>query len=233
MQPLTPNLSPERVKHYRKDNGWSQELLAKASGLSLRTIQRAEKDGNSSAETQLALAAAFNISPQDLTLVSPQIEAQWKWRNIMQSFIALVVVFSAVMMLIMLGGDIGMFTDFYSGLFIILFMYAATAVAFGGHGIVKSILGLRYLFASDISTSDSTLYLSIILSKQVKFIYGGAFIGLIIGYISILSHYNEALKSDSLHAAYAVCLLVLLYASVIAEGILRPLAIKLSPKTSN
>lgn len=232
MQPLTPNLSPERVKHYRKDNGWSQELLAKASGLSLRTIQRAEKDGNSSAETQLALAAAFNISPQDLTLVSPQIEAQWKWRNIMQSFIALVVVFSAVMMLIMLGGDIGMFTDFYSGLFIILFMYAATAVAFGGHGIVKSILGLRYLFASDISTSDSTQYLSIILSKQVKFIYGGAFIGLIIGFISILSHYNEALESGSLHAAYAVCLLVLLYASIIAEGILRPLAIKLSQKKS-
>ncbi len=63
---LSSNLSPERVKHFRKDNGWSQELLAKASGLSLRTIQRAEKDGNSSAETQLALAAAFNISPKEL-----------------------------------------------------------------------------------------------------------------------------------------------------------------------
>jgi transcriptional regulator with XRE-family HTH domain len=43
LQNLSVNLSPERVKYFRKDNGWSQELLAKASGLSLRTIQRAEK----------------------------------------------------------------------------------------------------------------------------------------------------------------------------------------------
>ena len=230
MQSINTKLSPERVKHFRKDNGWSQELLAKASGLSLRTIQRAEKDGNSSAETQLALAAAFNISLKDLALVSPQIEAQWKWRNIMQSVIALFVVFSAVIMLVLLGGDIGMFSDYYSGLFILLFMYAATAVAFGGHGMVKSIIGLKYLFASEISTSDSTLFLSFIISKQIKFIYGGALIGIIIGMISILSHYQESIESGSLHAAYAVCLLVLLYASVIAEGVLRPLSIKLADR---
>lgn len=224
---LSSNLSPERVKFFRKDNGWSQELLAKASGLSLRTIQRAEKDGNSSAETQLALAAAFNTSLKDLILVSPQIEAQWKWRSIMQSIIALLVVFSAVLMLVILGGDLGMFTDFYSGIFILLFMYAATAIAFGGQGMIKSIIGLKYLFASDISSSDSTNFLSIILNKQIRFIYGGAIIGLLVGYVAILSHYEEALVSGSLHAAYAVCLLVLLYAAIIAEGLLRPLAAKL------
>lgn len=148
----------------------------------------------------------------------------------MQSVIALLVVFSAVIMLVLLGGDIGMFSDYYSGLFILLFMYAATAVAFGGHGMVKSIIGLKYLFASEISSSDSTLFLSVIISKQIKFIYGGALIGIIIGMISILSHYQESIESGSLHAAYAVCLLVLLYASVIAEGLLRPLSIKLSDR---
>ena len=35
-------ISPEKIKHFRKENGWSQEVLAKASGLSLRTIQRIE-----------------------------------------------------------------------------------------------------------------------------------------------------------------------------------------------
>ncbi|MGB1262055.1 MAG: helix-turn-helix domain-containing protein [Cognaticolwellia sp.] len=232
MQNLKSNLSPERVKYFRKDNGWSQELLAKASGLSLRTIQRAEKDGNSSAETQLALAAAFNITTKDLTLVSPQIETQWKWRNIMQSVIALLVIFSAVIMLVMLGGDLAMFSDYYSGVFILLFMYAATAVAFGGHGMIKSIIGLKYLFASDVATSDSTQFLSVILHKQIRFIYGGACIGLIIGLIAILSHFQESLDNGSLPAALAVCLLVLLYACIVAEGILRPLAAKLSARKS-
>ena len=231
MQNLSSSLSPERVKYFRKDNGWSQELLAKASGLSLRTIQRAEKDGNSSVETQLALAAAFNILPKDLILVSPQIEVQWKWRNIMQSIIALLVVFSAVSMIVVLGGNLSMFTDWYSGIFILLFMYAATAIAFGGQGMIKAIIGLKYLFASDISASDSTQFLSVIIKKQIHFIYGGAFIGLIIGYVAILSHYNEALETGSLHAAYAVCLLALLYAAMIAEGILRPLAYKLEHKS--
>ncbi|WDE04707.1 hypothetical protein SG34_025830 [Thalassomonas viridans] len=55
MQQRPANLSPERIKYLRHDNDWSQELLAKASGLSLRTIQRAEKEGNSSQETQLAM----------------------------------------------------------------------------------------------------------------------------------------------------------------------------------
>lgn len=228
MQNLKFNLSPERVKYYRKDNGWSQELLAKAAGLSLRTIQRAEKDGNSSVETQLALAAALNVSSKNLSLASTQIETQWKWRSIMQSVSALLVVFGAIIMLVMLGGDSAMFSDYYSGLFILLFMYAATAIVFGGHGMIKSIIGLKYLFAGDISSSDSTKFLSVIITKQISFIYGGALIGLMVGLIAIFSHYNESIADGSLYSAYAVCLVVLLYASVIAEAILRPLATKLT-----
>jgi len=58
-------------------------------------------------------------------------------------------------------------------------------------------------------------------------VYGSAFIGIIIGFIAILSHHKELIADDSLYAAYAVCLLILLYAAIIAEGILRPLAAKL------
>lgn len=227
MQNHSTNLSPERVKHFRKDNGWSQELLAKAAGLSLRTIQRAEKDGNSSAETQLALAAAFNISPKDLMLVSPQIEAQWKRKNIMQSFIALLVVIGTIAMLAVLGGDIAMFMDAASILFIILFMYAATTIAFGSSGLIKSIKGLSYLFASDISPTPATEYLSFILHKQIYFIYGAALIGLLIGSIAIHTNVDEAIV---FHRAYAVNLVVLLYAAIIAEGILRPLTAKLEQR---
>ena len=222
------NLSPERVKYYRKDNGWSQELLAKAAGLSLRTIQRVEKDGNSSVETQLALAAALNVSSKNLSLASTQIETQWKWRSIMQNFLALLVVTGVVILLAILAGGISQFIDIQSILFVLLFMYAATAIAFGGHGMIKSIIGLKYLFAGDISSSDSTKFLSVIITKQISFIYGGALIGLMVGLIAIFSHYNESVADGSLYSAYAVCLVVLLYASVIAEAILRPLATKLT-----
>lgn len=227
LQATSTNLSPERVKHYRKDNGWSQELLAKASGLSLRTIQRAEKDGNSSMETQLALAAAFNVSPKDLTLVSPQIEAQWKWRNIMQNFLALIVVTGVVILLTILAGGIKQFIDVQSILFVLLFMYATTVIAFGSTGLIKSVKGLSYMFASEISPTPATEFLSVILKKQIYFIYGAALIGLLIGSIAIHGNVDEAIV---FHRAYAVNLVVLLYAAIIAEGILRPLAAKLEQR---
>ena len=227
--PVQP-LCAEKVKAFRQDNGWSQELLAKASGLSLRTIQRVEKDGGGSAETQLALAAAFNISPKELFQTSSTPDVNWKRKNIMQSAFALIVVAAAVYMLITLGGDIGMFSDLLSALFLVLFMYAGTTIAFGSHGLVKSITGLSYLFASDISSSPATAYLAEIYKKQIYFLYGGSLIGLITGAIAILSHFDQIGSEAGLYAAYAVNLLILLYAAIIAEGILRPLSAKLTSR---
>ena len=223
-------ISPEKIKHFRKENGWSQEVLAKASGLSLRTIQRVEKDGNSSSETQLALAAAFNKSSKELFFVSNQIEVHWKWRSIMQSFLALLIVTGAVLMLVFLGGDLGMFADLFGGLFLALFMYACTVISYGAHGLVKSIKGLRYLFTNDITTSPATVFLGIILKKQIFFIYGGALIALVAGSISIHSNMPNIETNAEFHAAYAVNILVLFYAAIIAEGILRPLAAKLESR---
>lgn len=227
LQNLSTNLSPDKVKQHRKDNGWSQELLAKASGLSLRTIQRAEKDGNSSPETQLALAAAFNVSPQELFPVSSTPDVNWRRKNIMQSLLALLVVSGAIIMLALLGGGIAMFIDAASILFILLFMYAATVIAFGSHGFIASLKGLKYLFATEISPTPATEYLSIIFKKQIYFIYGAALIGLLLGSIAIHTNVDEGIV---FHRAYAVNLLVIFYAAIFAEGILRPLATKLESR---
>jgi len=228
LQQINTQLAPEKIKHFRKSNGWSQELLAKASGLSLRTIQRAEKDGNSSAETQLALAAALNVSPQELFSISKNLDVNWKRKNIMQSALALFVVCGAILMLVTLGGDIGMFTDFYGVLFLLLFTYACTVVAFGSHGLIKSITGLRYLFANDITHSPASKFVSVVFKKQVTFIYGGSLIAGLIGTIAIFSS-EEALGSHVVFLnAFAVNLLIVLYAAIIAEGVLRPLSTKLS-----
>ena len=59
-------ISSATVRRLRTDRGWSQEQLAVASGLSLRTIQRIESDGSASIETRKSLAATFGIQLADL-----------------------------------------------------------------------------------------------------------------------------------------------------------------------
>lgn len=54
------------VKKHREARAWSQDHLAKVSGLSLRTIQRVEAEGSASAETKMALASVFAIGVEEL-----------------------------------------------------------------------------------------------------------------------------------------------------------------------
>jgi len=224
-------ISAEKVKSLRLDNGWSQELLAKASGLSIRTIQRVEKEGSGSAETQLALAATFNISSKELFVISSTLDVNWKRKNIMQSAFALIVVFAAVFMLVTLAGSVTMFLDLYGLVFLVLFMYAATVIAFGSHGLVKSLKGLKYLFTSEISPSPASEFLAVIFKKQIHFLYGGALIALMVGSVSIHGNYSIITSDADFHAAYAVNILIILYAAIFAEGILRPLTAKLKSKS--
>jgi transcriptional regulator with XRE-family HTH domain len=56
----------ETVRALRERKSWSQEHLAGASGLSVRTVQRVEVEGVGSAETRLALAAALGVPVADL-----------------------------------------------------------------------------------------------------------------------------------------------------------------------
>jgi transcriptional regulator with XRE-family HTH domain len=61
------SVSNQNIITLRKERGWSQEKLAAISGLSERTIQRIERDGNCSLDSKMALASAFEIAPQELS----------------------------------------------------------------------------------------------------------------------------------------------------------------------
>jgi transcriptional regulator with XRE-family HTH domain len=50
----------------RKERSWSQEELAIASGLNLRTIQRIESHASASLQSKKAFAAALDIDTRDL-----------------------------------------------------------------------------------------------------------------------------------------------------------------------
>lgn len=220
-------LSTDKLKQLRNDKGWSQEVLAKATGLSVRTIQRIESDGKASNESVLALASVYELSPQALQSTSVDIKVNWTKKMIMQNTIALLVMSSVVAMFIWLGGEVSFFLDLPALLFVFLFTSAATIISFGVDGLQKSIMGLKYLFTDEIVGGAKAKRLAAIYQNQHKFVYAGAFVGLIINTISIHSNFAIPEQPLVLHRAYAVNLLVLFYAAIIAEGVLRPLAVKL------
>jgi transcriptional regulator with XRE-family HTH domain len=60
----------DRLRSEREKRAWSQEHLARASGLSLRTIHRIESSGVASYESVQALAAVFSLQIEEITTPS-------------------------------------------------------------------------------------------------------------------------------------------------------------------
>ncbi|MCX7553335.1 helix-turn-helix transcriptional regulator [Marinicella sp. S1101] len=55
-----------QLKTLRQTKGWTQQHLADVSGISLRTIQRAESKGSVSTETLNSLCAVFELNREEL-----------------------------------------------------------------------------------------------------------------------------------------------------------------------
>lgn len=76
-------LDSRKIRNERERRAWSQEHLAEASGLSLRTVQRIEVGGNASYETARALAAVFALDVAALqpeVVVPPAGISRWRFR---------------------------------------------------------------------------------------------------------------------------------------------------------
>ena len=63
---LPMKIDAERVIRLRKERSWSQDELAIASGLNLRTVQRVERHASASLQTRKALAAALDVDSREL-----------------------------------------------------------------------------------------------------------------------------------------------------------------------
>jgi len=57
------------IKQLRDDRAWTQQHLADACGISLRTIQRVEKYGNASHDTALGLASVLEVELEELKVI--------------------------------------------------------------------------------------------------------------------------------------------------------------------
>jgi len=68
------DVNAKKIKTLRTTKGWTQQHLADASAISLRTVQRVERYGNASQETVLSLAAVFEVSQIDILVPEEPID---------------------------------------------------------------------------------------------------------------------------------------------------------------
>lgn len=73
-------INAELVIDLRKSNHWSQEELAIAAGINLRTVQRIECDGLASLQSKKALASAFGIDANDLDYIERPTLMQYEYK---------------------------------------------------------------------------------------------------------------------------------------------------------
>jgi transcriptional regulator with XRE-family HTH domain len=78
------------IKDLRQTKGWTQQHFADASGLSLRTIQRVERDGSAAKETALAICATLEIELKQLSIIPVVDASQLQEANIYKQLLPIV-----------------------------------------------------------------------------------------------------------------------------------------------
>jgi transcriptional regulator with XRE-family HTH domain len=75
-------INAQLVIMLRNRRSWSQEELATASGLNLRTIQRIESDGVASLQSRKALASAFDLDVSELDAEEKRIMRTFEYKTV-------------------------------------------------------------------------------------------------------------------------------------------------------
>lgn len=83
-------INSKLIVSLRKNKGWSQHQLSIVSGVSLRTVQRVENEGNASMETLKSLASAFETDFKNLVSQTP------KPKTLFKKFAASILLFSSL-----------------------------------------------------------------------------------------------------------------------------------------
>lgn len=75
-------INADRVIQLRRKHHWSQDELATAAGLVLRTIQRVEASGSASLQTLKAIAAAFEADIQELKIAAENVMPRYEYKTL-------------------------------------------------------------------------------------------------------------------------------------------------------
>jgi DNA-binding XRE family transcriptional regulator len=74
------------VADLRRKCSWSQDELATAAGLNLRTIQRIENIGTASLQSAKALASALEVEIEDLRHIPEKIMSKFEYKTLVLPF---------------------------------------------------------------------------------------------------------------------------------------------------
>lgn len=84
----------KKLKALRSSRNWTQQHLAEVCDLSMRTIQRVEKDGVASNETVAAYAATFQLDATELLVSTDQFEQRGR-KITMHPLVVGILIFSS------------------------------------------------------------------------------------------------------------------------------------------
>ena len=85
-------VNARKLKQLRQSKNWTQQHLAQVCDLSMRTIQRVEKDGVASHETVAAYCAVFSMDSSALTISSDEFELNGRQSNRQNLFAGLIFI---------------------------------------------------------------------------------------------------------------------------------------------
>jgi transcriptional regulator with XRE-family HTH domain len=76
----------ETVQDLRKEHSWSQDELATAAGLNLRTIQRIENEGSASLQSLKAIASALETDLENLKSIPEKTMNKFEYKTLVLPF---------------------------------------------------------------------------------------------------------------------------------------------------
>lgn len=79
-------VNASQVIHLRKQRSWSQDELATAAGLNLRTVQRIENEGTAALESAKAIASALEVDIDDLRSHPEKQMLQFEYKTVVLPF---------------------------------------------------------------------------------------------------------------------------------------------------
>lgn len=217
------NISGQKIKLLRQEKGWSQEQLGEISGLSNRTIQRIEKDGQCSPESKMALAAAFSVSPIEL---AEQYKEKIGDGNIQWGGIAgIVTCLLLILMTLVMAGGGSMLIDAPSLILVMILPLGLSVISNGLQLTWKAVCLIKWLFVEPLAKMKVHLLLPV-LRKLIVYSYVAGVIGAL---IALLGGLNQLVQTSNFHfGSIQVSLIALIYGALLAELIFRPLCHKIN-----
>lgn len=188
-------ISQEKLVCFRKERGWSQEKLAAMSGVSVRTIQRAERDGTCSLETQMALATAFEISPSELVTQETPEPGDIQYRTSWGGAVGLLILGLAAPLVAILTAQNGQW-ELISFLVVIGFTLALSLTNYGAKATHRLFDNTSWLIRYPTHVNGLSGY--IVHAKSIiEYAYIVGIVSSLVSWLALKTHHLSDIDNDT------------------------------------